>query len=104
MVTLFFSKKYLFSYPMKTTPLTTYLSLNETEQYEMILDSGVLVGVQHDYPIKKYLYSLHTFFVEITCCEKSNRRLYKKIFKDGEILDNYLTKCVDDVQNLFKKL
>jgi hypothetical protein len=89
---------------MKTTPLTAYLSLNETEQYEMILESGVLVGVHQDYPIKKYLYSLHAFFVEITCCEKSNRRLYKKIFKEGEILDNYLTESVDNIQSLLKKL
>lgn len=89
---------------MKTTPLTTYLSLNETEQYEMILESGVLVGVHQDYPIKKYLYSLHAFFVEITCCEKSNRRLYKKIFKEGEILNNYLPDTTDGFRNFLKKI
>jgi len=89
---------------MKSTPLTTYLSLTDTEQYEMLLKSGVLVGVRQDFPIKKYLYSLHAFYVEITYCEKSNRRLYKKIFKEGEILDNYLTDNLENIQNLFKKL
>lgn len=76
---------------MKKLTLTKYLSLTETEQFEMLLELGVLVGVKHEYPIKKYLYALEAFFVEITCCEKSNRKLYKKVFKDGELLEAYLT-------------
>jgi hypothetical protein len=76
---------------MKNISITKYLSLNETKQYELLLESGVLVGVKQEYPLKKYLYAIEAFFVEITFCEKSNRKLYKKVFKEGELLESYLT-------------
>lgn len=70
--------------------LTKYLSLNENEQNEFIKNKGILVFEEKNTATKIELYIVDSFYIEITKNIKTNQMLYKKVFKDGELLDKYL--------------
>lgn len=70
--------------------LLDFLTLNENEQYETLFKKGALVAVVEEKPITKKLYCLNTFFVELHLHHKTKNILFKKIFKEGELLDQYL--------------
>lgn len=70
--------------------ITAFLSLSESEQIQTILKKGVIVAVKTEKPILKKLYSLGAFYVEIHFHYQNEKILHKKVFKSGELLDNYL--------------
>jgi hypothetical protein len=66
------------------------LALAENQQYEILFDKGVIVAERNCKPIIKKLYSLDTFFVEVHIHFGTEEILFKKVFKEGELLDSYL--------------
>jgi hypothetical protein len=64
--------------------------LPEEEQYNTVWNVGVLVDqfIQDDIAIN--LYAINEFFVEVYYDQKENKILYKKHFKQGELLEKYL--------------
>lgn len=72
--------------------LIAFLSLAENEQYQLLFKKGSLVAERLEKPVIKKLYSLHTFYVEIHMHYATEEILFKKVFKNGELLDTYLDK------------
>ena len=70
--------------------LIAFLSLTENEQYQLLFKEGTIVAERLEKPVLKKLYSLHNFYVEIHFHYGTEEILYKKVFKTGELLDNYL--------------
>ncbi|RXR28676.1 hypothetical protein EQG68_13855 [Flavobacterium piscinae] len=70
--------------------LINFLALPEKEQYQTLFESGVVVAERKEKPVIKKLYSLNTFFVEVHLHFGTEEILFKKVFKEGEILDGYL--------------
>ncbi|WP_396153540.1 hypothetical protein [Flavobacterium sp.] len=70
--------------------LISFLALPEKEQYQTLFDSGVIVAQRNEKPVIKKLYSLNTFFVEVHFHFGTEEILFKKVFKEGELLDSYL--------------
>jgi hypothetical protein len=71
--------------------LITFLALPEKEQYQTLFESGVLVAERNEKPVIKKLYSLNTFYVEVHLHYGTEDILFKKVFKEGELLDSYLS-------------
>jgi len=70
--------------------LINFLALAEKQQYEILFDKGVVVAERNGKPVIKKLYSLNTFFVEVHFHFGTEEILFKKVFKEGELLDSYL--------------
>ena len=70
--------------------ITAFLSLSEDEQLKTVFQKGVIVAEKKEKPFIKKLYSLGAFYIEIHFHYLNEKILYKKIFKSGELLDNYL--------------
>jgi hypothetical protein len=70
--------------------LISFLALPENEQYRILFENGAVVAERFEKPVIKKLYSLHTFFVEVHFHYGTEEILFKKVFKAGELLDNYL--------------
>jgi len=70
--------------------LIDFLALNENEQYTILFSKGTVVAERQEKPVHKKLYSLNTFFVELHIHYGTEEILFKKVFKDGELLDSYL--------------
>ncbi|MDP2162528.1 MAG: hypothetical protein Q8K02_18750 [Flavobacterium sp.] len=70
--------------------LIHFLALSEEEQYDTLFMQGSIVAMQKETSVVKKLYTLSSFFVEVHFHSNTNAILYKKIFKEGELLDNYL--------------
>ena len=70
--------------------LIHYLALSESEQYQILFSKGTVVAERRDKPVVKKLYSLNTFFVELHIHYGTEEILFKKVFKEGELLDSYL--------------
>ena len=75
---------------IKTLKLINFLALSEKDQYQILFKRGVLVAERNNKPVIKKLFSLNTFFVEVHFHFGTEEILYKKVFKEGELLDNYL--------------
>ena len=76
----------------KKMNLYEFTRLSEEEQYNTTWEKGVLV----DQFIKENgiinLYAINEFFVEVYYDQSTNKILYKKHFKQGELLDKYLNR------------
>jgi hypothetical protein len=72
--------------------LYEFLKLSEEEQYNATWDKGVLVDQFIEDNIAINLYSINEFFVEVYYDQIQNKILYKKTFKQGELLEKYLKK------------
>lgn len=70
--------------------LIHFLALTESEQYSILFTKGTVVAERLEKPVNKKLYSLNTFFVELHIHYGTEEILFKKVFKDGELLDSYL--------------
>jgi predicted nucleotidyltransferase len=70
--------------------LISFLALPENEQYRILFEKGAVVAERFEKPVIKKLYSIHTFFVEVHFHYGTEEILFKKVFKAGELLDNYL--------------
>ena len=70
--------------------LFEFLKLSEEEQYNATWRKGAYVDLYLKDNIAIELYAINTFYVEIYYDRSTTQRLYKKTFKQGELLDKYL--------------
>ena len=71
-----------------------FLALTESEQYRILFSKGTVVAERQEKPVHKKLYSLNNFFVELHIRYGTEEILFKKVFKDGELLDRYLNEFI----------
>jgi hypothetical protein len=72
--------------------LYEFCSLSEVEQYNAVWSLGVHVDSFIKYNIAINLYVINDFYCEVYYDIKTNKILYKKTFKQGELLNKYLEK------------
>ena len=72
--------------------LYEFLGLSEEEQYNTVWSLGVHVDSFIKDNIAINLYVLNNFYCEVYYDMNTNKILYKKHFKQGELLDKYLNK------------
>lgn len=72
--------------------LYEFTRLSEEEQYNTTWEIGVLVDQYIKDNVAINLYAINEFFVEVYYDQKNNKILYKKHFKQGELLDKYLNR------------
>lgn len=72
--------------------LYEFCSLTEVEQYNTVWNIGALVDQYYNDNVIINLYAINDFFVEVYYDRDTNKILYKKHFKQGELLDKYLNK------------
>jgi len=72
--------------------LYEFSRLSEEEQYNTTWAIGVLVDQFIKNSIIINLYAINEFFVEVYYDQYTNKILYKKHFKQGELLDKYLNR------------
>ncbi len=70
--------------------LFEFLKLSEEEQYAATWKKGAYVDLYLKDNIAIELYAVNNFYVEIYYERNTTERLYKKTFKQGELLDKYL--------------
>jgi hypothetical protein len=70
--------------------LYEFLRLSEVEQYNTVWSLGVHVDTYIKDNIAINLYSINDFFCEVYYDMKTNKILYKQVFKQGARLDKYL--------------
>ena len=72
--------------------LYDFTRLSEEEQFNTTWDIGVMVDQFIKDIIAINLYAINEFFVEVYYDQSNNKILYKKHFKQGELLDKYLNR------------
>jgi len=70
--------------------LLEFLQLSDEEQYIATWKKGANVDLYLKGNIAIELYAVNNFYVEIYYERYTTERLYKKTFKQGELLDKYL--------------
>lgn len=70
--------------------LFDFLKLSDEEQYIATWKKGANVDLYLKDNIAIELYAVNNFYVEIYYERYTTERLYKKTFKQGELLDKYL--------------
>ena len=66
--------------------------LNEEEQYRILWDEGILIDACLEGEVKKLLYAISNFYVELWCHATTNKIIWKLSFKQGKLLEKYLNK------------
>ena len=72
--------------------LYEYKKLNEEEQDRVLWNDGVLIDGCMDGHVKKLLYAIDNFYVELWCHVLTNKVLWRLSFKQGKLLEKYLDK------------
>lgn len=72
--------------------LSQYKSLDDNEQYNILWSDGVLIDACIEGSVKKLLYAIDNFYVELWCHILTNKILWKLSFKQGKLLEKYLNK------------
>lgn len=72
--------------------LREYKSLNEPEQYNVLWQEGILIDACIEGEVKKLLYALNNFYIELWCHIATNKIIWKLSFKQGKLLEKYLEK------------
>ena len=72
--------------------LSEYKKLNETEQYRILWSDGILIDACIEGDVKKLLYALNNFYIELWCHIVTNKIIWKLSFKQGKLLEKYLDK------------
>lgn len=72
--------------------LNDYKKLNEEHQYQILWDSGVLIDSCIEGHVKKLLYAVDNFFIELWYHAITNKIIWKLSFKQGPLLEKYLKK------------
>lgn len=72
--------------------LSEYKNLNEAEQYNLLWEQGILIDSCIEGDVKKLLYALDSFYIELWCDVISNKIIWKLSFKQGKLLEKYLDK------------
>jgi hypothetical protein len=70
--------------------LYEFLRLSDAEQYNTVWSLGVHVDTHIKENIAINLYSINDFYCEVYYDMKTNKILYKQVFKQGARLDKYL--------------
>jgi len=70
--------------------LNEYKKLSEEEQYSLLWEHGVLVDACIEGEVKKLLYAIDNFFIELWCHVITNKVLWKLSFKQGRLLEKYV--------------
>ncbi|PZR22488.1 MAG: hypothetical protein DI539_05320 [Flavobacterium psychrophilum] len=72
--------------------LNEYKLLNDDEQYRILWNEGILIDACIDGKVRKLLYAIHNFYVELWYDALTNKILWKLSFKQGLLLEKYLAK------------
>lgn len=72
--------------------LCDYKKLDDGEQYRILWNDGVLIDGCIDGHVKKLLYAIDNFYVELWYHVLTNKVLWKLSFKQGKLLEKYLDK------------
>jgi hypothetical protein len=72
--------------------LSEYKKLDDAEQYKLLWGDGVLIDACIEGDVRKLLYSLHDFYIELWCHCHTNKIIWKLSFKQGKLLEKYLNK------------
>jgi hypothetical protein len=72
--------------------LSEYKKLNEAEQYRILWEDGILIDACIEGDVKKLLYALSNFYIELWCHVVTNKIIWKLSFKQGKLLEKYLVK------------
>ena len=76
--------------------LAEYKIRSEEDQYKILWSQGELIDACLEGSVKKLLYAIDNFYVEVWCHTMTNKILWKLSFKQGLLLEKYLDKY--DVQ------
>lgn len=72
--------------------LYEYKQLEDQEQYRILWSDGVLIDGCIEAEVKKLLYAIDNFYVELWYHVITNKVLWKLSFKQGKLLEKYLDK------------
>lgn len=72
--------------------LYEYKQLTDDRQYEILWTEGILIDACLEGHVKKLLYAINNFYVELWCHTISNKIIWKLSFKQGKLLEKYLDK------------
>lgn len=72
--------------------LCEYKKLNEEEQYRVLWAYGELIDACLEGHVRKLLYAIDGFYVELWCHVLTNKVLWRLSFKQGKLLEKYLDK------------
>jgi hypothetical protein len=72
--------------------LREYKSLNEPEQYNVLWQEGILIDACIEGEVRKLLYAINNFYIELWCHISTNKIIWKLSFKQGKLLEKYLEK------------
>jgi hypothetical protein len=81
--------------------LFEFLKLSDEEQYDVTWNKATYVDLYLKDNIVIELYAINTFYVDIYYERNTTERLYKKMFKQGELLDKYLDRIQLQTNYLF---
>ena len=83
--------------------LNDYKKLDDESQYSILWDQGVLIDACLEGHVKKVLYAINNFYVELWYHVLTNKILWKLSFKQGKLLDKYLDKYSPPANGGLKK-
>jgi len=72
--------------------LYEYKKLSEKEQYRILWSEGVLIDACLEGDVKKILYAIDNFYIELWCHSLTSKIIWKLSFKQGILLEKYLSK------------
>jgi hypothetical protein len=72
--------------------LNEFKKLDETNQYHILWNDGILIDACMQGDVKKLLYAVNNFYVELWCHVSTNKIIWKLSFKQGVLLEKYLEK------------
>lgn len=72
--------------------LYQYKQLNDEQQYDILWSEGILIDACLEGKVRKLLYAIHNFYVELWYDVLTNKILWKLSFKQGLLLEKYLKK------------
>jgi hypothetical protein len=79
--------------------LYEYKRLTDEQQYHILWNDGILIDACLDGNVKKLLYAIHNFYVELWYNTSTNKILWKLSFKQGLLLEKYLAKYPIAIDN-----
>ena len=80
--------------------LSEYKMLEDREQYRVLWSDGILIDGCIEADVKKLLYAIDNFYVELWYHVFTNKILWKLSFKQGKLLEKYLSKYPMQIDNV----
>ena len=80
--------------------LSEYKMLEDREQYRVLWSDGILIDGCIEADVKKLLYAIDNFYVELWYHVFTNKILWKLSFKQGKLLEKYLEKYPMQIDNV----